>query len=46
MSGEVIDVDENVERWSVGSMVTALTNDVGYADYGPVDARHCLHAAS
>lgn len=42
VSGEIVEVGENVERWSVGNMVTALTNGGGYADYVPVDARHCL----
>jgi putative PIG3 family NAD(P)H quinone oxidoreductase len=42
VSGEIVEVGENVERWSVGSMVTALANGGGYADYVPVDARHCL----
>ena len=42
VSGEIVEVGENVERWTVGSMVTALTNGGGYAEYVAVDARHCL----
>jgi NADPH2:quinone reductase len=33
---------DQVQRWSVGDKVTALTNGGGYAEYCTVDARHCL----
>ena len=42
VSGEIVEVGEEVRRWSVGDMVAALTNGGGYAEYVPVDARHCL----
>src|SRR5580765_3407736 len=42
VSGEVVAKGPGAERWSVGDKVTALTNGGGYAEYCPVDARHCL----
>jgi putative PIG3 family NAD(P)H quinone oxidoreductase len=42
VSGEVVAKGPGAERWSVGDRVTALTNGGGYAEYCPVDARHCL----
>ena len=42
VAGEVVAVGEKVKRWSVGDKVTGLTNGGGYAEYCPVDARHCL----
>jgi NADPH2:quinone reductase len=42
VSGDVAEVGAGVTRWSVGDKVTALTNGGGYAEYVPVDARHCL----
>jgi NADPH2:quinone reductase len=35
-------VGEGASRWSVGDRVTGLTNGGGYAEFCPVDARHCL----
>ena len=42
VSGEIVAVGANVERWSPGDKVAALTNGGGYAEYCTVDARHCL----
>ena len=42
VSGEIVALGTGVARWKVGDKVTALTNGGGYAQYCPVDARHCL----
>ena len=42
VAGEVVAVGDKVKRWSVGDRITGLTNGGGYAEYCPVDARHCL----
>jgi len=42
ISGEVVAKGEAAARWKVGDKVVALTNGGGYAQYCPVDARHCL----
>ncbi len=42
VSGEVAAKAEDVQRWSIGDQVTALTNGGGYAEYCAVDASHCL----
>ena len=42
VSGEVVAAGAQVQRWSVGDRVTALTNGGGYAEYCTVDAQHCL----
>jgi NADPH2:quinone reductase len=42
VSGRVVAIDGQAARWSVGDLVTALTNGGGYAEYCAVDARHCL----
>ncbi len=42
VSGEIVALGAEVERWAVGDKVTALTNGGGYAEYCAVDARHCL----
>ena len=42
VSGEIVVLDDQVRRWSIGDKVTALTNGGGYAEYCTVDARHCL----
>lgn len=42
VSGEIVALGDQVERWTVGDKVTALTNGGGYAEYCAVDARHCL----
>ena len=42
VSGTIVAAGGQVERWSVGDKITALTNGGGYAEYCTVDARHCL----
>jgi putative PIG3 family NAD(P)H quinone oxidoreductase len=42
VSGEVVAVGAQVERWSPGDKVAALTNGGGYAEYCAVHAEHCL----
>ena len=42
ISGTVAAVGTDVERWSVGDLVCALTNGGGYAEYCAVEASHCL----
>lgn len=42
VSGEVVALGKQVERWSVGDRLIGLTNGGGYAEYCAVDARHCL----
>jgi NADPH2:quinone reductase len=42
VSGEVVARGDDVERWSAGDKVTALTNGGGYAEFCLVDALHCL----
>ena len=42
VSGAIAALGDQVQRWSVGDKVTALTNGGGYAEYCTVDARHCL----
>ena len=42
VSGEIVALGTGVARWKTGDKVTALTNGGGYAQYCPVDARHCL----
>jgi putative PIG3 family NAD(P)H quinone oxidoreductase len=42
VAGEIVAAGSGVRRWSVGDKVTALTNGGGYAEYCPVEARHCL----
>ncbi len=42
ISGTVVAVGADVERWSVGDQVCALTNGGGYAEYCTVEAAHCL----
>ncbi len=42
VAGEIFAVGDGATGWSVGDMVTALTNGGGYAEYCAVDARHCL----
>ena len=42
VSGEIVRVGEDTQRWKVGDLVTALTNGGGYAEYCVVDGRHCL----
>src|SRR6185436_9396115 len=42
VAGEIVAAGTGTGRWSVGDKVTALTNGGGYAEFCPVDARHCL----
>ncbi len=42
VSGEIVAKGTNVQRWSIGDKVVALTNGGGYAEYVAVDAEHCL----
>ncbi len=42
ISGTVVAASAQVQRWSVGDQLTALTNGGGYAEYCTVDTRHCL----
>jgi len=42
VSGTIVASGDQVERWSVGDKLTALTNGGGYAEYCTVDARHCM----
>ncbi len=42
VSGEIVAMGEQVERWQIGGHVVALTNGGGYAEYVAVDANHCL----
>jgi putative PIG3 family NAD(P)H quinone oxidoreductase len=42
VSGEIAAKGANVQRWTVGDKVVALTNGGGYAEYVAVDAEHCL----
>ena len=42
VAGAIVAAGNQVERWSIGDAVTALTNGGGYAEYCAVDARHCL----
>jgi NADPH2:quinone reductase len=42
VAGEIVAIGPGAARWRVGDVVTALTNGGGYAEYCPVDARHCL----
>ena len=42
VSGEIVAKGANVQRWTIGDKVVALTNGGGYAEYVAVDAEHCL----
>jgi putative PIG3 family NAD(P)H quinone oxidoreductase len=42
ISGEVVAVGENVDMWTVGDTLCALTNGGGYAEYCLVEQSHCL----
>ncbi|MFK7993909.1 MAG: NAD(P)H-quinone oxidoreductase [Granulosicoccus sp.] len=42
ISGEVIGVGANVNRWKIGDQICALTNGGGYAEFVAVDEQHCL----
>jgi putative PIG3 family NAD(P)H quinone oxidoreductase len=42
VAGTVVAVGGDVQDWSVGDEVCALTNGGGYAEYCPVLAPHCL----
>ena len=42
VSGQVVAVGSDVERWKTGDWVCALTNGGGYAEYVAVDSTHCM----
>ncbi len=42
VAGTVAAIGDGVTAWSLGDRVCALTPGGGYAEYCPVDARHCL----
>ena len=42
VAGEVDQVGDGVQRWTVGDRVCALLSGGGYAEYAVVDARHAL----
>jgi len=42
IAGDIVAVGGNVQDWSVGDQVCALTNGGGYAQYCAVLAPHCL----
>lgn len=42
VAGEIAEIGAEVEGWSVGDPVCALTNGGGYAEYVAVHAGHCL----
>ena len=42
VAGVIVAKGRDVQGWSLGDEVCALTNGGGYAEYCPVDASHCL----
>ena len=42
ISGEIVALGSDVQRWKVGDKVAALTNGGGYAEYCVADALQCL----
>ncbi|MDH4150165.1 MAG: NAD(P)H-quinone oxidoreductase [Betaproteobacteria bacterium] len=42
VSGTIVAKGKNVQRWSTGDKIVALTNGGGYAEYVAADATHCL----
>lgn len=42
VSGEIVEVGNEVSAWKVGDTVCALTNGGGYAEYVAVENGHCL----
>ena len=42
VSGTIVAAGDQVQHWTIGDKLTALTNGGGYAEYCTVDARHCL----
>lgn len=42
VSGHIAALGQNVEDWTEGDAVCALTNGGGYAEYVAVEASHCL----
>ncbi len=42
VSGEIVAIGADVNDWSLGTRVCALTNGGGYAEYVAVEANHCL----
>ena len=42
VSGEIVALGREVQHWSVGDQICALTNGGGYAEFVAVEAKHCL----
>ena len=42
VSGEVAEIGSDVNRWTIGQEVCALTHGGAYAEYVAVNANHCL----
>ena len=42
ISGEVVALGADVQRWKIGDLLCGLTNGGGYAEYCVIDANHCL----
>lgn len=42
VSGEVVDIGSNVQRWKKGDRLCALTNGGGYAEFVAINEEHCL----
>jgi putative PIG3 family NAD(P)H quinone oxidoreductase len=42
VSGEIVELGPNANRWQVGERVMALTHGGGYAEYCRVNEGHCL----
>ncbi|MDA8585213.1 NAD(P)H-quinone oxidoreductase [Rhodobacteraceae bacterium] len=42
ISGEVIAIGADCQRWNVGDSLCALTNGGGYAEYVAIDGNHCI----
>lgn len=42
VSGEVVDIGSDVQRWKKGDWLCALTNGGGYAEFVAINEEHCL----
>jgi len=42
VSGEIVSMGREVQKWEIGDRVCALTNGGGYAEYVAVETAHCL----
>ena len=42
ISGEVVALGADMQRWKIGDLLCGLTNGGGYAEYCVIDANHCL----